>query len=755
MKAIHRLFLSHPRAVDQGRPKRTAASVILRVATAACAIAIFVADTVTSVDIAVASLYSAVVLLAARFLPARGIVGTAAACVGLTMLSYFLSPPGGLYVEGVVNTAISMAVIAFTTVVGLQIHAANAAVRASEKDWREVFEHNPTMYFVLDSTGVVRSVNSFGAEQLGYTVDELVGQSVLGVFPEADRPGIQSNIAACLETLGRSQSWEGRKVRKDGTMLWVRENAKAVRRSRDDLIVLIACEDITERKQAEADLRASEERWRTVFETAAVGIAIVQGDLRFMAANPALQRMVGYTEDELKGMTVRDLTHQEDHAETQSLLDSIVAGPSRSYRVEKRYVRKDGVTIWVDLNTSLIPATDRTPGFFAGMVVDVTDRKRAEDALRRSEAFLAEAQKVGRIGMYRRNFTTGEIFWSDETFRIYELNPDRMPALDAILQRTHPEDRPRFRQYLGHLEERDYELEYRLLMPDGTIKYCRLLGRGSRDMSGNLERIGAVIDITAIKQAEAELNQARAEIERVTRVLTMGEMTAAIAHEINQPLGAVVADGSAGLHWLTADPPNLPEVRQTLSRIVRNANRAADVISRIRAMARKSPLQTERLDINEVIQDVIALTRSEMDRKRIALHTRLGDDLPLVQGDKVQLQQVVLNLVMNAIEAMSASERRELQVASGPDEAQGVFVSVEDTGHGLDPASVDRIFDTFHTTKSGGLGMGLAISRSIIERHGGRLWARANVGTGAVFCFALPAGCVSGTEAATTASRAA
>jgi len=751
MKTRHQLFLSHPPIADQARPKRTATSVMLPVATTACAIAIFIADTVTDVDIAVASLYAAVVLMAARFSRARGIVGTAAACVGLTVLSYYLSPPGGPEIEGVVNTLISLAVIVFTTVLAVQSSAAHAAVRASEEEWREVFEHNPTMYFMLDSAGVVLSVNSFGAAQLGYTVDELVGRSVLAVFPESDRPSVQRNVALCLETLGRSHSWEGRKVCKNGTVLWVRENAKAIRRSRNDLIVLVACEDITERKQAEADLRASEERWRTVFETAAVGIAIVRRDLRFAAANPAYQRKVGYTEDELKGMTVADLTYEDDRAATRKHLDAIIAGPSRSYRVEKRYVRKDGAIIWVDVNISLIPATEGTPSFFAGMVVDITARKRAEEALRRSETFLAEAQRIGRIGTYRRSITTGEVFWSDETFRIYGFDPGQKPALEPVLQRIHPEDRPRVREYLARTEPRDWEIEFRLLMPDGTIKYCRALSRTSKDASGNLERIGAVIDITAVKQAEAELNQARTEIARVSRVLTLGELTAAIAHEINQPLAAVVADGSAGLHWLDGDPPNLPEVRQTLARVVKNANRAADVIARIRAMARKSPLRMEQLDVNELIQDVIALTRSELDRNRIALHTRLADGLPPVQGDRVQLQQVILNLIMNAIEAMSGGEPRELQVASERDEPQHVLVSVEDSGCGFDPAMIDRMFDTFHTTKSGGMGMGLAISRSIVERHGGRLWASANVPRGAVFRFVLPAGQGSDRLAASTA----
>jgi C4-dicarboxylate-specific signal transduction histidine kinase len=234
------------------------------------------------------------------------------------------------------------------------------------------------------------------------------------------------------------------------------------------------------------------------------------------------------------------------------------------------------------------------------------------------------------------------------------------------------------------------------------------------------------------------MREAQAELARVTRMTTLGELTASIAHEINQPLGAIVTNANAGLRWLGAETPNVPEVRQTLTRIHRDANRAADVIGRIRSLAKKSPLLTEALDVNDVVRDVLALTRAEMERNRIALRTELAGDLPLISGDKIQLQQVILNLVVNAIEAMHEAKQRSLSIKSESDAAGNIRVSVGDSGPGLDPATADRIFSSFFTTKPAGMGMGLSICRSIVERHGGKLLARANAPHGAIFEFELP-----------------
>jgi C4-dicarboxylate-specific signal transduction histidine kinase len=245
-------------------------------------------------------------------------------------------------------------------------------------------------------------------------------------------------------------------------------------------------------------------------------------------------------------------------------------------------------------------------------------------------------------------------------------------------------------------------------------------------------------DITERKRAEEALHKAQAELAHVTRVATLGEMTASIAHEINQPLGAVVNNASACLRWLAAS--NQEEARQSAALIIADAHRASEIIGRIRALAKKSPPRKDWLDINETILEVTALARSEVQRNRISLETQLADDVPLILGDRIQLQQVILNLIINAVEAMNGVNEgpRELLVGSGKDESQGVLVTVRDSGPGLDPESLDHVFTAFFTTKPQGMGMGLAISRSIIEAHGGRLWATLNAPRGAVFQFTLP-----------------
>jgi signal transduction histidine kinase len=387
---------------------------------------------------------------------------------------------------------------------------------------------------------------------------------------------------------------------------------------------------------------------------------------------------------------------------------------------------------------------------------------RAQQALRRSEAYLAEAQKLSHTGSFAWEVSSGKIYWSEETFRIFECDLSIEPSLNLVLQRTHPEDRALVREATDRVsnERKDFDLEHRLLMPDGSVKYLRVVGRLSINESGSLECAGAVADLTEHKRAELKMRQMHGELAHMTRVLTLGEMTASIAHEINQPLAAIVTNGNAGLRWLSVDSPDLEQTRQAIRRIIRDGQRVSEVISRMRALFKKAPTLEEPLELNEVIQEVLTLTENEVQRNGVLLRARLTADLPLVTGDRIQLQQVILNLVLNAIQAMGgvAEAPRELELISektrpsqkGPktenDDENGpasaecteVLITVRDSGPGFDPQNIDRIFNAFYTTKSQGLGMGLSISRSIIEAHGGRLWAKANAPSGAVFQFTLP-----------------
>jgi PAS domain S-box-containing protein len=402
----------------------------------------------------------------------------------------------------------------------------------------------------------------------------------------------------------------------NGTIKYIHALGHPVFDSSGDLVEFFGTSiDMTERKRAEAALRASEERWRAVFERAIVGIVTVGLDGRYATANASFQRITGYTEDELRTLTVFDITHEEDRGFIRSF--PLEVGSASVHEFEKRYRRKDGQAVWAYVSSFVVPATDTSPAFIAGIVVDITDRKRAEEALR----------------------------------------------------------------------------------------------------------------------------QAQADLARVNRVMLLGEMTASIAHEINQPIAAVITNANAGLRWLRAGPPNLEEVHQALGRIVRDGNHAGAVIHRIRGLARKQlPARRDRSDLNEAIREAVALTQAEVQRHEVNLQMRLADDLPLVPGDRVQLQQVIINLVMNAVEAMDGQgySPRELTISSGTGSSSDVFVEVQDTGPGLDPADLDRPFQSFYTTKPDGMGLGLAISRSIVEAHGGRLSAAPNQLHGAVFRFTLP-----------------
>jgi PAS domain S-box-containing protein len=368
-----------------------------------------------------------------------------------------------------------------------------------------------------------------------------------------------------------------------------------------------------------------------------------------------------------------------------------------------------------------------------------SEHKRSAEALRRSEAYLAEAQRLSHTGSFGWDVSSGRIYWSQETFRIFGYELGTMPDLEGVLQRTHPEDRSLARRAIDSAvqERRGFDVEHRLLMPDGSVKHVRVVAHLA---ANGLEFVGAVTDVTESKKAQEALRTSQAELAHVARVMTMGELAASIAHEVNQPPAGIVANGSACIRWLAGARPDLDEAREAAQRIVRDAKRAAEVIARIRALTRKAALEMARLDLNETIKEVVALAQGEMRKNRVALRLELLDDLPSVLGDRIQLQQLVLNLFMNGIEAMSAvaDRPRELAVTTQNGETDQVLVTVRDSGVGLDPQGRERIFEAFYTTKPEGMGMGLSISQSIIQNHGGRLWAVANDGPGATFRFTVP-----------------
>jgi PAS domain S-box-containing protein len=880
-----------------------------------------------------------------------------------------------------------------------------AGLRDSEREWREVFEHNPVMYFMVDAAGTVLNVNTFGAAQLGYSVAEMVGESVLKVFFEEDRELVRRCVALCVRTVGQSHTWEIRKVRKNGSMLWVRENAKAMRRADDQLVILIACEDVTERMQAEHALRQSEAylaQAQELSRTGSFGWSVATGEIVWSRETFRIFECDQETKPTLQFLVQR--AHPEDRAKVQETFDQ-ASSDGRDFEHEYRLLMPDGSVKHVHARARA--RRDESGGIeFVGAITDATAAREAEQKLRRSEAYLAEAQHLSHTGSWswdvrRRDF----VYRSAEVYRLFGFDPnddavsaqaiqarippedarqlgevvrraiqqkagqfefdfrivlpngttrrvhsiahpvtdgdgevseivgthmdvteqyiaretlekaldeikksedrlrlviDTIPALvwrnqpdglagffnqpyldytglasEKALERgwtsaVHPDDvaglletwratwssgepceaearlrrfdgeyrwflfrtRPlrdeagkiiqwygsatdiedrkrtevalreseqRFRDYaetasdwlwetgpdhgvtrlsehtsaacvaaLGlprwqvatdveaesekwrqhqatldaHLPFRD--LVYRAFNRTGSPIYVRTSGKPFFDAGGNfLGYRGVSTDTTATiraDQAEQALRKAQGELAHVTRMTTLGELTASIAHEINQPLAAIVANAEACLGWLGRETPDLGAARQSIEWIIDDGIRAGEVVRRVRALAKKTEIEKAPLDINDVARDVVTLVQRELLSHDVSVQMELAPDLPIILGDRIQLQQVIINLVMNGIEAMQPvkDRPREVVIRSGQDEMGRVFLTVTDSGVGIPAEDAERMFDPFFTTKSSGLGMGLSICRSIVEAHDGRLAVAFRQGPGATFQFVLP-----------------
>jgi PAS domain S-box-containing protein len=375
------------------------------------------------------------------------------------------------------------------------------------------------------------------------------------------------------------------------------------------------------------------------------------------------------------------------------------------------------------------------------------EREQAEEALRRSEAYLAEAQRLTHTGSWAVDLVTREMrHSSEEHSRLYGFDPERdIPSFEEFVQRIHPEDRAGALQAFERASRvgKDFDAHFRIILPDGTTKFVYGTGHPVFNPSGDVgEFVGIVMDVTERRRAEEErerLRQAQAELAHMNRVTTMGELTASLAHEVNQPIAAALTNANTCLRWLTRDVPDVEEARAAAMRIVKDQTRAAEIVGRIRLLFKKGTSQRELADVNEIILEMTVLLRGETRRYNIVVGMDLAADLPHVIVDRVQLQQVLMNLMINGIEAMKdADGTRELAVRSQRMQNEEIMVSVSDSGVGLPPQQREQIFNAFFTTKPHGTGMGLRISRSIIESHGGRLWAADNSPRGASFCFSLP-----------------
>jgi PAS domain S-box-containing protein len=439
---------------------------------------------------------------------------------------------------------------------------------------------------------------------------------------------------------------------------------------------------------------------------------------------------------------------QRVHPDDQAKIREISAAAGRAkfdYETDYRIVHPGGEIrdIHVVAHPVFNPSGDLVE--YVGTVMDVTERRRAEEKLRQSEAYLAEAQKLTHTGSWAWDVAERRaLHLSEEWYSIYGFDPEEgMLTWEKREERIHVDDRPRQRLAIERAirEKSDYDIEYRILLPSGTIRHLHSVGHPVLDASGNLVQfVGSSTDTTERRQAEEALRQAQADLARISRITTMGELTASLAHEVNQPIAAAVTDANTCLRWLNRDHPDLEEAREAASRVVKDATRAAEIISRIRLLFKKINPQWEPVDLNEIIREMVALMSGDAARHSISIRTELTAELPQAMGDRVQLQQVLMNLMMNSNEAMKdADGPRELVIRSKRTEDGQLMVSISDTGVGLPPQQADQIFNAFFTTKVHGTGMGLRISRTIVESHGGRLWASDNSPRGARFAFTLPA----------------
>src|SRR5216684_2082234 len=613
----------------------------------------------------------------------------------------------------------------------------------TENNFRQIVNSIPGLVCTMSPAGEVRLLNRPLLEYFGKTSTEVKGWALSDAVHPDDLPRV---IVAFTSSIGTGNPYdiEHRCRRADGVYRWFQVRALPVRDADGGITgwyVLLV--DIDDRKRAEEALQASERDLSSIINTIPMLAWSARPDGFCDFLNQRWLDFTGLSAEQACGSGWGTTIHPDD---AKGVLDSwqmaLVTGQLAD--VEARMRRFDGEYRWFLLRAS--PLRDESGKIvkWYGTNTDIDDRKRAEEALRRSEAFLAEGERLSLSGSFLWRLDSDEITFSEQLYRTFEFDRDAPVTFERIGSRVHSEDIPLLTDKIEAARRGNSVLNYeiRLRMPNGSVKYLRTIAHGTRDRDGRPEIIGAVLDVTERRLADEALSQARSDLAHVTRVTSLGVLTASIAHEVNQPLSGIITNAGTCLRMLAADPPNVEGARETAKRTIRDGNRASELITRLRALFSKKDTIAERVDLNDATREVIALSLSELQRDRVILRCELAEDLPLVTGDRVQLQQVILNLLRNASDAMSVVEDRprQLLIRTDRDEEDRVRLTVQDTGIGFDRQDVDRFFEAFYTTKNDGMGMGLSVSRSIIESHHGRLWAEPNDGPGATFSFSVPCG---------------
>ena len=599
--------------------------------------------------------------------------------------------------------------------------------------------------YLIDGEAHFLYVNDEACRALGYSRAELLAMRVPDIDPDYPVERYKAVFEDVLKN--RPVAFETKHRRKDGRTFPVEITGSAFKYAEKDYFIALA-RNITERKRTENALRRSEAYLAEAQRLTRMGSWASDGASREpIYWSEEMFRLYGL--DPQSGLPPQDpamtLVHPEDRDKLEQASDSVFVGKA-DLDVEFRIVLSDGAIKYIHALAHPVVDANGQVVEVVGTLADITERKRTEEALRRSEAYLAEAQKLTRTGSWAWDPCRDWILHcSEEIFRIYGIDPRHgMPAFEMLMQRVHPDDHDRIIESTleGARKKEERLIQYRIVLPDGTLKYIESVRRPVLDAAGNVvEIVGTSIDVTERKRDEEErerLRKLEADLAHVDRISMLGELAASLAHEIKQPITGAVTSANACLRWLARHPPDLEKARAAALRIERDGTRAAEVINRLRAFYKKdTPAQRGLIDVNAVIREMIALLHSEAIQHSISIRHELADCIPRIIADRVQLQQVLMNLMLNAIEAMRGTDR-ELTIRSRLHADDQLLISVGDTGVGFPAEDAEYIFDPFFTTKPQGTGMGLAITRSLVESHGGRVWATPNTGPGATFYFTLP-----------------
>jgi PAS domain S-box-containing protein len=564
---------------------------------------------------------------------------------------------------------------------------------------------------------------------------ELIGSRV----HSEDLPMLEDMVARARRGEGHF-AYEHRIVIPDGSIKYIHLVGHTVHDANGRLEYIGAAQDVTQRRLAEEQLRERELNLRRITQTipGMLWSATPEGEVDY--CNHPWLEFAAMTEEQAKGWGWATVIYPDDRdGLIESWHASLASGVPLD--VEARLRRFDGAYRWFLFRAN--PLRDESGNIIKwyGTNTDINDRKRAEADLQESYLRLAEAQRLSKTGSFITDLVGDDHNWSEETFRIFEFDPSTKVTVQMVQNSVHPDDRPSFESMISRaMTGEDVDFSFRILTPRGAVKHIRGMARVIEHVAGRPLFVGALQDVTESRLAEEALDKARSELAHVSRVTTLSALTASIAHEVNQPLSGVVTNADTCLWMLDTDPLNVDGARETVRRIIRDGNRAADVIARLRALFSRRAFTPERVDLTEAALEVIALSLNDLQRNRVVLESELADDLPVVAGDRVQLQQVILNLLRNAVDAMIAVDDRprRLVIRTEREGADAVRLTVKDAGIGLDRQTMNKLFDAFYTTKSDGMGIGLSISRSIIERHQGRLWVEPNEGPGTTFAFSIP-----------------